>query len=98
MKRIGGYEFSPDESLGSGTFATVYKGREVGSSAAAAGLAVAVKAVDMRRLAQSPNEMRYLESEISIMKALRHPHIVHLLDVIRVCGFFYFLFCFSIIK
>jgi len=79
IRKIGEYEFSTDELLGAGSFATVYRGRHVQS-----GRTVAIKAVDLLRVSQNLHDDRYLESEIKIMLSLRHPNIVLLEDAIRV--------------
>ena len=81
-KIIGDYDYNPDDSLGSGTFATVYRGKHTRT-----GRIVAVKAVDLRRISSSSQHdetSKYLESEIKIMVSLRHPNIVLLENVIRV--------------
>eukprot|EP00727_Mastigamoeba_balamuthi_P007102 m51a1_g3011 putative autophagy protein 1 (564) ;mRNA; r:850489-852646 len=74
--RVGAYTFNYNDCLGSGSFATVYRGYGRGRS-------VAVKAVDLRRVESQPNGDKlkeHLFAEIKIMRRLRHPNIVSLED------------------
>ncbi|RKP24493.1 kinase-like domain-containing protein, partial [Syncephalis pseudoplumigaleata] len=59
--------------IGRGSFATVYKGRHRST-----GQRVAVKAVSRSKLTKKLLEN--LESEIKILKSVRHDHVVHLFD------------------
>ncbi|ODQ82906.1 hypothetical protein BABINDRAFT_159398 [Babjeviella inositovora NRRL Y-12698] len=68
---VGEYIIGPE--IGKGSFANVYKG--VGPS----GHPVAIKSVFRLRL-KSKKLVENLEVEISILKNLKHPHIVSLLD------------------
>lgn len=66
--------------LGAGSFATVYKGHHRST-----GAVVAIKAISLRRLDRK--SLENLESEISIMKRVKHHNIVRMLDVqVRACG------------
>mmetsp|Transcript_46299 Transcript_46299/g.75577 ORF Transcript_46299/g.75577 Transcript_46299/m.75577 type:complete len:655 (+) Transcript_46299:90-2054(+) len=70
-RSIGDYVIS--RKLGAGSFATVYRAQN-----RVTGLEVAVKAIAKEKLNRKLQEN--LESEISILKQLRHPNIVKLLD------------------
>ncbi|ANB12890.1 serine/threonine protein kinase ATG1 [Sugiyamaella lignohabitans] len=70
------------KEIGKGSFATVYKGEHVPS-----GSGVAIKAVSRVKL--SKKLLENLESEISILKTMKHPHIVALLDYRRTSTHFY---------
>jgi len=75
-KRIlqcGPYSYSPDDSLGHGSFAEVFRGRSKD------GIEVAIKRIPKSKLGRA-NHRRLLETEISILQTLRHPNIVQLLD------------------
>jgi len=66
--------------LGAGSFASVYHAKDEST-----GQQVALKAIKTRSL--TPKIISNLELEIKILKQLRHPHIVSLLDVmVRHCG------------
>ena len=68
--------------LGAGSFATVYKGhhRETND-------VVAIKAISLRRLDRK--SLENLESEISIMRRVKHHNIVRMLDVQKSEKFIY---------
>ena len=66
--------YSVGREIGKGSFAVVYLGTPLG----AAQRSVAVKSVSRSKLTKKLLEN--LESEISILKGIRHPHIVSLLD------------------
>ncbi|XP_016052303.1 PREDICTED: serine/threonine-protein kinase 36 [Miniopterus natalensis] len=61
------------EMIGEGSFGRVYKGRRKYSAQV-----VALKFIP--KLGRSEKELRNLQREIEIMRGLRHPNIVHLLD------------------
>jgi fused-like protein len=61
------------EPIGEGSFGRVYKGRRKYSSEF-----VAMKFIP--KVGRSPEELLHLRQEIEIMKALRHPNIITLLD------------------
>uniref|UniRef100_A0AAY4DK02 Serine/threonine-protein kinase ULK3 n=1 Tax=Denticeps clupeoides TaxID=299321 RepID=A0AAY4DK02_9TELE len=67
-------DFLLTERLGSGTYATVYKAYRKGDSREV----VAVKVVSKKSL--NKTSMENLLTEIEILKAVRHPHIVQLKD------------------
>lgn len=76
--RVGDY-ISDGKKLGKGSFATVYLGHHV----VRANHLVAIKVVDVERLSKSNQRLkRHLDSEIKIMKAVEHPHIVRQLEVV----------------
>ncbi|KAI1268298.1 Serine/threonine-protein kinase ATG1 [Xylariaceae sp. FL1019] len=69
-------QFVIGSEIGKGSFAQVYVGKHKVS-----GALVAIKSVDLSRLNKKLKENLY--SEISILKKLRHPHIVALHDCIE---------------
>ncbi|KAK7381941.1 hypothetical protein VNO80_00517 [Phaseolus coccineus] len=71
---IGDYIMGP--SIGSGSFAVVYRSRHRVS-----GLEVAIKEIDHRQL--SPKVKEHLLKEISILSTIRHPNIVRLFETIQ---------------
>ncbi|KAF7583757.1 hypothetical protein FOB63_001975 [Clavispora lusitaniae] len=71
-KSIGVYNFGPE--IGKGSFATVYKGVNTKTNQS-----VAIKSVVRSKL-KSKKLIENLEIEISILKSMKHPHIVGLLD------------------
>lgn len=80
-KNIGKYKFDPNNWLGSGSFATVYKGFNTETNQV-----VAIKEIDIQRLNRSRDFeqiQRNLISEICIMKKMNHQHILKLEDVIN---------------
>lgn len=71
-KNIGVYSIGPE--IGKGSFATVYKCIDTTTHTA-----VAIKSVVRSKL-KSKKLVENLEIEISILKSMKHPHIVGLLD------------------
>lgn len=71
-RSIGQYQMGPE--IGKGSFATVYKCVD-----ARTGKSVAIKSV-MRSNLKLKKLVENLEIEISILKSMKHPHIVALLD------------------
>ncbi|ESW07327.1 hypothetical protein PHAVU_010G120500 [Phaseolus vulgaris] len=71
---IGDYIMGP--SIGSGSFAVVYRSRH-----RASGLEVAIKEIDQRQL--SPKVKEHLFKEISILSTIKHPNIVRLFETIQ---------------
>ncbi|KAI3646250.1 hypothetical protein MP228_009178 [Amoeboaphelidium protococcarum] len=70
------------EKLGEGTYATVFKGRLKSSqqSPSNAGMIVALKEIRLNEEEGAPSTAI---REISLMKELKHPHIVSLMDVLH---------------
>lgn len=66
-------DYKVGQEIGRGSFATVYKGKHLASKTP-----VAVKAVTRAKL--NKKLLENLGSEISILKGMKHPHIVALLD------------------
>ncbi|RKP09397.1 kinase-like domain-containing protein, partial [Thamnocephalis sphaerospora] len=66
-------EYIVGREIGRGSFATVFKGQH-----RTTGLRVAVKSVSRSKLTKKLLEN--LESEIKILKSVRHDNVVHLLD------------------
>lgn len=81
-KIVGNFEFNPDHWLGSGSFATVYKGQHRVTKEP-----YAIKEIDLKRLAcrhdgiDEIKMLKCLNNEIQTMKALHHPNILKLEDV-----------------
>ncbi|PHH77229.1 hypothetical protein CDD80_798 [Ophiocordyceps camponoti-rufipedis] len=69
-------QFAIDKEIGKGSFAQVYMGWHSESKAA-----VAIKSVEVGRLNKKLKENLY--SEIEILKALLHPHVVALHDCVE---------------
>lgn len=75
QQRIG--HFSIGGEIGRGSFANVYRGQDFST-----GKPVAIKAVVRNRL-KNQKLIDNLEIEINILKTMRNPHIVALLDCIK---------------
>ncbi|KAI9648323.1 Serine/threonine-protein kinase [Ciborinia camelliae] len=65
--------FRVDKEIGKGSFATVYRGTHMPS-----GSLVAIKSVNLAKLNKKLKDNLYCE--IEILRGLRHPHIVALID------------------
>ncbi|KAK6464503.1 Serine/threonine-protein kinase ATG1 [Scheffersomyces coipomensis] len=78
---IGIYSVGPE--IGKGSFATVYKCYNKNTHTA-----VAIKSVVRSKL-KSKKLVENLEIEISILKSMKHPHIVGLLDYIQTASHFH---------
>ncbi|KAG8371552.1 hypothetical protein BUALT_Bualt13G0099800 [Buddleja alternifolia] len=61
--------------LGQGTFAKVYYGRSVQT-----GQSVAIKVIDKDKVTRV-GIIKQIKREISVMRLIRHPHIIHLYEV-----------------
>ncbi|CAH6722267.1 serine/threonine-protein kinase Atg1p [[Candida] jaroonii] len=81
LKRIGNYEFGKE--IGKGSFATVYKCVNVKTNQQ-----VAIKSVVRSKL-KSKKLIENLEIEVSILKNMKHPHIVGLLDYDQTASHFH---------
>ncbi|KAF7119807.1 hypothetical protein RHSIM_Rhsim13G0061200 [Rhododendron simsii] len=79
---FGKYELG--KLLGCGAFAKVYHARNI-----ATGQSVAVKVINKNKIAGT-NLMSNVKREISIMRRLRHPHIVKLFEVLATKTKIYF--------
>ncbi|CAH8559994.1 unnamed protein product [Schistosoma intercalatum] len=86
MIKVPGFVIS--QLLGRGTYGQVYMGRKSGSSKL-----VAIKCIMKLKLSNQARDN--LVSEISILKALEHPHIVRMLDFTWDASFVYIImeFC-----
>ncbi|GFP80537.1 cbl-interacting serine/threonine-protein kinase 11 [Phtheirospermum japonicum] len=71
--------------LGCGAFAKVYHARDV-----ATGKSVAIKVINKSRLNNNAHLMANIKREIAIMRRLRHPNIVKLIEVLATKGKIYF--------
>ncbi|EPS69418.1 hypothetical protein M569_05348, partial [Genlisea aurea] len=80
---FGKYELG--KVLGCGAFAKVYHGREI-----ATGRSVAVKVIQKSRLNNNANLIAGITREISIMRRLRHQHVVKLYEVLATKTKIYF--------
>jgi serine/threonine protein kinase len=80
-KKIGKYELGP--TLGSGAFSKVKLATD-----GETGMKWAIKIIDKEQLAREHLEEQ-LKREIAIMKALNHPHIVHLREVMQTANHIY---------
>ncbi|VFQ79503.1 unnamed protein product [Cuscuta campestris] len=86
-KIFGKYELG--KLLGCGAFAKVYHARAVMT-----GQSVAVKAVSKRKILKG-GHAEHVKREISIMRRLRHPHIVRLFEVLATKRKIYFVMEFA---
>lgn len=80
-QRIG--QFSLGSEIGRGSFANVYRGQDTRTARA-----VAIKAVVRNRL-KNQKLIDNLEIEINILKTMRNPHIVSLMDCIKTDDYIY---------
>ncbi|TKY48018.1 CBL-interacting serine/threonine-protein kinase 5 [Spatholobus suberectus] len=62
--------------LGQGNFAKVYHGRNLGTNES-----VAIKVIKKERLHQKERLVKQIKREVSVMRLVRHPHIVELKEV-----------------
>jgi serine/threonine-protein kinase ULK/ATG1 len=80
IKIIKNYEFNTDDLLGTGSFAVVYKGRNIET-----GKTYAIKKINIEKIKTDYNSSKITRSikyEIEIMKLMNHQNILHLEDVI----------------
>ncbi|KAJ3202400.1 Serine/threonine-protein kinase, partial [Dinochytrium kinnereticum] len=73
-------DYAVGEEIGRGSFATVYIGRRVGASSTPSAALAAIKTVNRDKLNRKLAEN--LETEIKILKGIRHDHIVGLMDIV----------------
>ncbi|KAG1326578.1 CBL-interacting serine/threonine-protein kinase 5 [Cocos nucifera] len=71
---FGKYEMG--RLLGQGTFAKVYHGRDLRS-----GESVAMKVINKDQIRREAGMMDQIQREISVMRLVRHPHVVELKEV-----------------
>lgn len=81
LEYIGVYKIGPE--IGKGSFATVYKCIDTTNNKA-----VAIKSVYRSKL-KSKKLLENLEIEIQILKSMKHPHIVGLLDYKQTTSYFH---------
>ncbi|CAI5472785.1 unnamed protein product [Closterium sp. Yama58-4] len=81
VKRVGKYELG--RTLGEGNFAKVKLGQDVES-----GRRVAIKVMDKDRILQH-RMADQIKREVSIMKMVRHPNIVQLIELEDFQGWFF---------
>lgn len=72
--RVGPFEIR--EEIGRGSFATVYRGVRLST-----GDSVAIKAVTRHKL--TPKLLDNLESEIRLLKGIKHKHVTELVDCLK---------------
>jgi 5'-AMP-activated protein kinase catalytic alpha subunit len=72
---LGRYELG--RTLGQGSFAKVYYARDLRD-----GQSVAIKVIDKARLRRTEGMVEQLRREISIMRMVRHPHVVGIREVL----------------
>lgn len=77
-------EYAMENEIGRGSFATVYKGHRTDDRSQH----IAIKAVSRSKL-KNKKLLENLEIEIAILKKIKHPHIVRLIDCERTSTDFY---------
>lgn len=75
LKKIENYVFDLREKVGEGSFSRVYKGINIHNN-----VTVAVKKVRVGDVT-SKIARRLLEWEVNILKLVKHPNILHCLDI-----------------
>ncbi|EEC47503.1 predicted protein, partial [Phaeodactylum tricornutum CCAP 1055/1] len=86
-KVVAGYALQ--QKLGSGSFATVYKGVRLSQTPTNVAETVAIKAITRTSEKLTKKVLQNLEIEISILRTYRHPNIVCLHDVQKTARHFY---------
>lgn len=81
---IVGGQYAMEKEIGKGSFATVYKGYRTDDKS----YHIAIKAVSRSKL-KNKKLLENLEIEIAILKKIKHPHIVGLMDCERTATDFY---------
>ena len=74
--QIGDYTLQNE--IGKGGFATVYKGTHIPT-----GENVAIKIIDKTQLQEDPLNLKRVESEISILKIVKHKNIISLYEILE---------------
>jgi serine/threonine-protein kinase ULK/ATG1 len=87
VKVVAGYALQ--QKLGSGSFATVYKGVRLSQTPTNVAETVAIKAITRTSEKLTKKVLQNLEIEISILRTYRHPNIVCLHDVQKTARHFY---------
>ncbi len=89
MKKVRDCVYNERHCLGEGSFGKVYEGKYE------SGKTVAVKKIEQRTISKDPYLKNALETEISIMKKLRHENIVQLYEIILTTNSIYLIleFC-----
>ncbi|AMD21032.1 HEL249Wp [Eremothecium sinecaudum] len=77
-------KFVIEKEIGNGSFATVYKGHLLSNKSES----VAIKAVSRSKL-KNKKLLENLEIEIAILKKIKHPHIVGLMECEKISSDFY---------
>ncbi|SCU87735.1 LAMI_0D07272g1_1 [Lachancea mirantina] len=77
-----------EAEIGKGSFATVYKGRLIDNNETKNKDSIAVKVVSRTKL-KNKKLLENLEIEIAILKKIKHPHIVGLMDCERTATDFF---------
>ncbi|SCU84719.1 LAFA_0D11606g1_1 [Lachancea sp. 'fantastica'] len=80
-------QYIVEQEIGKGSFATVYKGRLASKGADSTDF-VAIKTVSRSKL-KNKKLLENLEIEIAILKKIKHPHIVGLMDCERTSSDFF---------
>ncbi|KAM3145308.1 hypothetical protein pb186bvf_002636 [Paramecium bursaria] len=78
------YKTSQDNMVGHGTFGVVYKARDQKT-----GQQYAIKVIPKSKVQASPKNMEGLTNEINILKQLKSPNIVQMVDVLETSNNFY---------
>ena len=76
LKQIGDYSLGTE--LGSGAFGKVVLGKHIQTKEP-----VAIKILDKMILSHTPDDYQSVKQEISILKSVKHKHIVQLYDVLQ---------------
>ena len=74
--QIGDYTL--ENEIGKGGFATVYKGIHIPT-----GEKVAIKIINKTQLQEDPLNLKRVESEISILKIVKHKNIISLYEILE---------------
>jgi len=77
MKIIGSYSYSTRHCIGQGSYGKVFEGQDSSHSP------VAIKQMDLRFLESDKYLKSQLKVEIEVLKRLKHPNIVRLIDVLQ---------------